>query len=54
MLNTLDDSMVRTFGYIYIESFQRKIGLQASRFSLYKAGHIGERKKDEHVLASAP
>jgi len=54
MLNTLDDTMVRTLGYIYIESSQRKIGLQASRFSLYEAGRISERSKGEQVLASAP
>lgn len=54
MVNTFDDTMVRTLGYIYIEPFQRKIGLQASRFSLYEAGRIGERDKGEQVFASAP
>ena len=54
MLNALDDTMIRTLGYINIESYQRKIGLQASRFSLYEAGRIGERNKGEQVFASAP
>ena len=54
MLNALDDTMARTLGYIYIESSQREIGLQASRFSLYEAGCIGERNKGKQVLASAP
>jgi hypothetical protein len=53
MLNALDDAVARTLGNIYIESSQRKIGLQVSRFSLYK-GRIGERNKGSQVLVTAP
>jgi hypothetical protein len=44
MLNALDHVMKRTLGNIYIESSQRKIGLQVSSFGLYGEMCIGEKK----------
>ena len=48
MLNVLDNVMMRTLGNIYIESSQRKIGLQVSSFGLYEAVCMCKRNSNEH------
>jgi hypothetical protein len=47
---------MRTLGNIYIESSQRKIGLQLARFGLYEAGRINRKKKTRAntITVSAP
>jgi hypothetical protein len=47
MLNVLDHVMMRTLGNIYIESSQRKIGLQVSGFGLYEAVCMCKRNSNE-------